>query len=76
MARGSLDYIERNAIALLSNFGKVPLDAPSAGWLGHSCNCERGRLSGLWNSRHVNEPYDPEFFPCLTQLIADGAYAR
>lgn len=65
-------YIERNAIALLSNFGKVPLDAPSAGWLGHSCNRERVRLSGLWNSRHVNEPYDSEFLPCLTQLIADG----
>jgi hypothetical protein len=33
-------YIERNAIALLSNFEKKPLDPPSAGWLGHYCNRE------------------------------------
>ena len=31
-------YIERNVIALLSNFEKEPLDPPSAGWLGHACN--------------------------------------
>lgn len=34
-------YVERNAIALLSNFGKEPLDPPSSGWLGHACNRER-----------------------------------
>ena len=39
-------YIERNAIALLSNFEKEPLDPPSVGWLGHSCNRERVRKSG------------------------------
>lgn len=38
-------YIERSAIALLSNYGKAPLDAPSAGWLGHSCN-RGGRMGG------------------------------
>ena len=31
-------YIERNAIALLSNYGKPPLDPPSPGWLGSWCN--------------------------------------
>jgi hypothetical protein len=36
-------YIERNAIALLSNFDKEPLDPPGARWLGHSCNRERVR---------------------------------
>ena len=27
-------YIERNAIALLSNYGKPAIDPPSPGWLG------------------------------------------
>jgi hypothetical protein len=44
---GSLrGYIERNAIALLSNYRKV-------------------RKSGLWNSNHVDERYDPGFLDCL-----------
>ncbi|GLS22047.1 hypothetical protein GCM10007874_50640 [Labrys miyagiensis] len=69
-------YIERNAIALLSNFGKEPLDAPSPGWLGHFCeggrirsSGERIRKSGLWNSNHVDEEYDPEFLGRLEQHI-------
>lgn len=33
--------IERNSIALLSNFDKQPLDAPSQHWLGHHCDRER-----------------------------------
>jgi hypothetical protein len=34
-------YIERNAIALLSNYGKPAIDSPSPGWLGHKCNRQR-----------------------------------
>jgi hypothetical protein len=30
--------IERNAIALLSNFNKAPLDPPTRSWLGHNCD--------------------------------------
>ncbi|MGI0526759.1 hypothetical protein [Rhizobium giardinii] len=60
-------YIERNAIALLSNFGKTSVDAPSPGWLGHDCNRERVRKSGLWNSNHVDETYDPAFLACLEE---------
>ena len=30
-------YVERNAIALLSNYGKGPLDPPSGEWLGRFC---------------------------------------
>jgi hypothetical protein len=63
-------YIERNAIALLSNFDKEPLDPPSTEWLGRYCNRERIRRSGLWNSNHVDEPYDPAFLGCMKQLIA------
>jgi len=58
-------YVETNAIALLSNFGKSPLDPPSQDWLGHFCNRERVRASGLWNSNHVDEDYDPAFLDTL-----------
>ena len=62
-------YIERNAIALLSNYTDNPLDLPSEAWLGHSCNRERVRHSGLWNQRHVEESYDPTFLNTLERLI-------
>ena len=61
--------IERNAIALLSNFGKAPLDPPSENWLGSWCNRERVRKSGLWNSNHVGEDYDPTFLDTLDRLV-------
>ena len=62
-------YIERNAIALLSNFGKEPLDLPSPDWLGHFCNRERARTSGLWNSNHVDGAYEPAFLDTMEHLI-------
>jgi hypothetical protein len=64
-------YIERNAIALLSNFEKEPLDPPSADWLGHSCNRELVRKSGLWNQNHVDEAYDPTFLDCFETLVSE-----
>lgn len=36
-------YIERNSIALLSNYNKPAIDPPSQTWLGHHCNRERVR---------------------------------
>ena len=62
-------YIERNSIALLSNFEKAPLDPPSGSWLGHFCNRERVKASGLWNQNHVDERYDPAFLNTLDRLI-------
>jgi hypothetical protein len=62
-------FIERNAIALLSNAGKQPLDPPSKDWLGHSCPRERVRASGLWNQNHVDEDYEPSFLDVLGDLI-------
>ena len=61
--------IERNAIALLSNFGRQQLDPPSTGWLGNHCDRERVRRSGLWNSNHVNERHDRSFLHNLEQVI-------
>jgi len=66
-------YIERNAIALLSNCGKETLDSPSAGWLGNLCNRKRVRQSGLWNSNHVTDNYDASFLNALETLIKKTA---
>ena len=67
---GSLrGYIERNAIALLSNYNKEPIDAPSADWLGHYCDREKVRKSGLWNSNHVDEKYDSKFLDYFEELV-------
>jgi len=60
-------YIERNAIALLSNYNSqhVPVDPPSAVWLGHWATSEPIRRSGLWNANHVVGGYDPGFLTVL-----------
>ncbi len=64
-------YIERNSIALLSNYNKTPLDRPSKTWLGHYCSRERVRKSGLWNQDHVDEPHNPHFLDKLHLLVSD-----
>ena len=61
--------IERNAIALLSNYAKSPVDPPSPSWLGHNCNCEMIHRSGMWNSNHVEERYDPAFLDEFANMI-------
>jgi len=65
-------YIERNSIALLSNFrkaGETQIDPPSPGWLGSFCCKDKIRSSGLWNSNHVDEDYDPRFLSTLSELV-------
>lgn len=61
--------IERNSIALLSNFQKQHIDPPSNDWRGHHCNREKVRQSGLWNQNHVDEGYDPAFLHTLETLV-------
>ena len=53
-------YIERNAIALLSNHGRAPIDAPSPDWLGGRSPRDRVRGSGLWNQEHVEGNHDDD----------------
>ena len=65
-------YVERNAIALLSNYGGQAVDPPSRSWLGHHCNREKVRASGLWNSNHVEEPYDPAVLDRIATLVEQG----
>ena len=64
-------YIERNAIALLSNYNKPSIDAPSPHWLGNHCNREKVRNSGIWNQNHVDEDYDPAFLDELERLVSE-----
>ena len=66
-------YIERNSIALLSNYEKPPLDPPSPEWLGHKSDRARVRASGLWNQNHVDESYAPEVLDRLEQMVAGCA---
>lgn len=61
-------YIEQNSIALLSNFRGCP-DLPSESWIGKYCPRTNIVASGLWNSNHVNEEYDPEFIKVLEKKI-------
>ena len=58
-------FIERNAIALLSAYREASPDPASTGWRGRSSDRERVRLSGLWNSNHVDEAYDPSFLDLM-----------
>ncbi len=63
--------IERNAIALLSNYNTQdePLDPPSPSWLRLQADRESIRHSGLWNVNHVTEVYDPVFLELLNKLV-------
>ncbi|PAU83125.1 hypothetical protein CK500_09965 [Halorubrum salipaludis] len=62
-------YIERNTIALLSNYQREAVDARSDDWLGHHSRSKKIRESGLWNVNHVDEDYDPKFLELLKDQI-------
>jgi hypothetical protein len=62
-------YLERNAIALLSNYTNPTLNEASPDWLGTDCVSEQVRNSGLWNSNHVDEDYDILFLDRFEQLV-------
>jgi len=63
--------IERNTIALLSNYQREAIDARSDNWLGHYSRSEKIRDAGLWNVNHVDEEYDPTFLDDFADAIAD-----
>ena len=62
-------YIERNTIALLSNYGRPTLDPPSDSWLGRWSDKAKIRDSGLWNSNYVDETHFPEFFDVMDRAV-------
>jgi hypothetical protein len=61
--------LERNAIALLSDYDEPAVDPRADYWLGHHSRSEKIRQSGLWNVDHVDEEYDPEFLETFDDKI-------
>lgn len=61
--------IERNAIALLSNYRRDALDPRAETWLGADSDASEIRESGLWNIDHVDESHAPEFLATLSDCI-------
>jgi hypothetical protein len=68
-------FIEKNSIALLSNYARPPVDPASAAWLGRRSAREKVAQSGLWNIQHVDEAYDPSFLDTIKRLMDDMAAA-
>ena len=62
-------YIEVNAIGLLSNFGRAPVDPPSPNWLGQWADAPKVRESSLWNVRHVDGSYTPGFLDIFESYV-------
>lgn len=61
-------FIERNAIALLSNH-LAPIDLPSSDWLGRFSPKSDIRESGLWNLNHVADDYDSSFLEMFDRYV-------
>nr|WP_248515001.1 hypothetical protein [Salinarchaeum laminariae] len=64
-------YIERNAIALVSNYQKPSIDSRSDHWLGIQSPRSEISESGLWNINHVGETYDSDILDRLALLIEE-----
>lgn len=62
-------YLERNAIALVSNYETESIDPRAADWLGSDSPSEKIRNAGLWNVDHVDESYDPAFLDRLAAAV-------
>lgn len=63
-------FLERNSIALLSNFNKTPIDPPSEHWLGLNTTQVTIRRSGLWNTDHVEAEYEAGFLKLLGDYVS------
>jgi hypothetical protein len=61
--------IERNAIALLSNYHRAPLDPASPIWLGQFSDRPLVSESGLWNQRHTEYTHDAAFLDSFERMI-------
>jgi hypothetical protein len=61
-------FIEKNAIALLSN-QLAPIEPASPKWLGQYSPRAEIRGSCLWNLAYVGRPYDPAFLDTLQTVV-------
>ncbi len=64
-------YIERNTIALLSNYQREAVDARSDDWLGYHSRSKKIQKSGLWNVNHTEEEYNSEFLDDLADAVEE-----
>ena len=64
-------YVERNAIALVSNYQKDSLDPHHGDWSGKNSPRKEICESGLWNIEHVEENYDPAFLDRLETAVEE-----
>lgn len=65
-------FVERNSIAILSNFASAsPIDPASKDWLGHSSPRQRVVGSGLWNSEFVDGDTDPGWVGVLERFVTE-----
>lgn len=62
-------YIEQNAIALVSNFRKKPIDPRDSDWFGRYSPSKQIQESGLWNVNHVEERFDSEFLHQFKEYV-------
>ncbi|QLH74549.1 MAG: hypothetical protein HPY73_03220 [Methanomassiliicoccales archaeon] len=60
-------YIEKQAIALLSN--PLNRDRPTSGWLGNYSPRNEIKSSGLWNVDHVSVNYEPKFLDVFEKYV-------
>jgi hypothetical protein len=63
--------LERNVIALVSNYGRESVDPRDDRWLGYDSPSEKICRSGLWNVDHVDEAYDPAALDRLSEAISE-----
>ena len=64
-------YVERNAIALVSNSEKPAVDARSDEWLGRESPRDEIAASGLWNIEHVGERHETTFLDRLADAVSE-----
>ena len=64
-------YIERSAIALVSNYRKDSIDPRNDDWLGRDSPRSEISDSGLWNINHVGEQYDRAFLGRLADAVGE-----
>jgi hypothetical protein len=64
-------FIERNMIALLSNYRRDSLDPRTEAWLGNDSDAPEIRESGLWNVNHIEESHSPAFLDTLSEYVSE-----
>jgi hypothetical protein len=62
-------FLERNLVALLSNYDRRPVDRRRSDWLGGHARSAKIRASGLWNVEHVEESHDPAFLDAFEAAV-------